>query len=146
MKKIIVLAITLSAITGTSFAKVEKRNPIAHDPAKDAFFSGTSNKLAEEEQGPQSAIVKAGECLKFLKEGEKFWTKYETEILQVESIGKDNLKVKRILFVDVRSEKWTYEPIAFSLRFPSQIDYEITSCPEEKNKLTYEEVQLLNKK
>lgn len=144
MKLIIFFSCFLFSLN--SFAVKYKRNPIAHDPAKDAFFNGTDNKLAEKDPGPQKAIVKVGECLKFLKEGEKFWTKYETEVLKVEEIGDVSLKVRRILFVNPRSDKWAFDESAFPLKFPEQINYELMDCPEDKYKMSYEEIELVKKK
>ena len=66
----LIFLLVVSIFSSNVFAVKYKRNPIAHDPQKDDFFSGTDNKLAEKEQGPQKAIVKVGECLKYLKEGE----------------------------------------------------------------------------
>jgi hypothetical protein len=136
----------VSIFSSNVFAVKYKRNPIAHDPQKDSFFSGTDNKLAEKEQGPQKAIVKVGECLKYLKEGENFWTKYETEVLKVEEIGAVNLKVRKILFVNPRSDKWAFDESAFTLKFPEQVNYELMPCPDDKYKLSYEEVELIKKK
>jgi hypothetical protein len=49
----LILLLVVSIFSSNVFAVKYKRNPIAHDPQKDSFFSGTDNKLAEKEQGPQ---------------------------------------------------------------------------------------------
>ena len=120
---------------------VLQANDLLNPADKEAFFGNSKSLMEEEIVRPlNQSLVKAGECLKYKKNGETYWTKYETEIIKIESIGKETLKVRRLSFINTKSNKWMdSEP--YSMAFEFQMNYEITECPDMKDKMTEEEVK-----
>lgn len=91
-------------------------------------------------------LVKVDECLSVIKNGESFWTNTETDIFHVESIGDSNIKLKRLMFLSKKSNKWTYDKFVVAIPFQNQNQFEITKCPSISDKLSNEEVELILKK
>lgn len=115
---------------------------------KDKFFTKQQNLVNNRESlvGPKSALVNAGECVKFLKNGEAFWTHHETEVALVEAIGIKNIKLRPIFFAKLGRPEWTYSDEAKDVPFENQLQYEITSCPKEDDKIPEEIAEQLKKK
>lgn len=96
--------------------------------------------------GPKKALVKEGECVKFLKNGESYWNKYETEVSKVESVGQKSVKLRPILFLKRGLEDWTYSDDAKDLAFENQLKYEVFPCPAEKDRIPEDIAEILKKK
>lgn len=117
-------------------------------PEKSKFFSGSVN-LAKDGAalvGPKKALVKVGECVKYLKNGEDFWTHYETEVAFVEAIGEKKIKLRPVQYVKVNYPDWTFAEEAKDIPFELQLQYEITYCPKQENKLSEEMAERFRKK
>lgn len=117
-------------------------------PEKNKFYAGTLN-LANDGSalvGPKKALVKVGECIKYLKNGENFWNHYETEVAFVEAIGTKKIKLRPIEYVKVSYPEWTYAEQAKDIPFEAQLQYEITYCPKIEDKLSEEMTERFRKK
>jgi len=122
----------------------KSHNPLLKTKENSEFFGGSHDvSLKKEPLAPDVALVNKDECLKHKKDGETYWTYYETEILKVEDIGKDFLKVKRFSFLP-KSGKWTLSA-ASSMPFAQQLLYINVECPKKELELTAEELEELNK-
>lgn len=141
MKKTILILI--SFISLNSFADQDPRDMIQNEI--DSFYGKkTTNVLDKSDPTrPQSAIHKVGTCLKYNKEGEKYWTKYETMTVRIEDIGKRKLKIRKLFFMS--DKKWL-EGSSESMSFQNQDQFSETKCPSEDLKLTPEEIEDLKKK
>ena len=120
-------------------------NELLNPTEKEEFFGNSKNLVKEETVKPlNQALVKEGECLKYKKNGENYWTKYETEIIKIESVGEKTLKTRRISFINKKSDKWMdSEP--YSLPFEFQMNYEVIDCPKIEDKMSDEEVKKIKK-
>lgn len=144
MKKLLVLFFCLNV----SYAADNEAAKFINPPEKEQFFSGTTNNLAGDKiaVGPKKALVKVGECLKYLKNGEDFWSHYETEVVKVEAIGESKIKLRPILYVKRTSPDWAYAEEAKDIPFDQQLQYEITYCPNLKDKMSEEMAERFRKK
>ena len=121
-------------------------NDLVNPPEKEAFFGNTESTLNVKEVKPLNrALVKEGECLKYKKNGETYWTKYETEIIKVDKVGRETLKVRKISFINSKSDKWM-DSDPYSLDFEFQMLYELFPCPDMKDKLSDEKEKEILKK
>lgn len=117
-----------------------------HSPETEAFYSGSNNVVSPEVVKPLDiALVKKGECLKFRKNGERFWSKYETEVLLVKEIGESNLKVVRVVFAKKDEEAWA-ESDPFIIQFQHQLQYDLMECPKEEDKISSELIEEIKAK
>ena len=140
-KILIILTIILSS---SSFAK---NNQDLYDVLQnriDKFYGKEINMMNPENPNlPQMPLYKAGACLKFNKDGETFWNKYETMTILIEEIGKNKIKIRKVFFMS--DKKWlTGSPEVMS--FQAQSLFTQTDCPSEKMKLTEEEIYELKQK
>ena len=109
----------------------------------DGFWGVTNNEINEEEK-LDVALVEKGACLKYMKNGESYWTIYETDTLKVVSVGDKSLKVKRYAFLS-ESKKWRLSE-SFTLPFENQIEYVQIECPKKELRLTDEEFKKLKER
>jgi hypothetical protein len=111
------------------------------NPQSQKNFYGTSNNvISQEKVVPLNvSLVKKGECLKFKKDGEQYWNKYETEILKIQEIGDHSLKVQRIIFVNTKTNQWMGTK-SFKLDFEHQMKYDLFPCPLEEDSLSEKEI------
>lgn len=141
MKTLILLTISLISIS--IFAK-EKQDP--YDVLQkriDKFYGKKINEMNKENPMlPNKALYSKGSCLKFNKNGENFWTKYETMTIRIDDIGLKNLKIRKIYFMS--DKKWLVGPPE-TMVFEAQNQFTETDCPSEKMKLTIEEIEDLKK-
>lgn len=91
---------------------------------------------------PTTALYKTGDCIKFNKNNEKFWSIYETMVLTITDIGSKNLKVKQIYFLN--DKKWLTGS-SNSMRFENQVQFSKATCPPEENMLTEAEIEEMKK-
>lgn len=128
------------------FASVEKEDPrdMIRDEI-DSFYGKKSTNVLniDDPTRPNSAIYKKGTCLKFNKEGEDYWTIYETMTLRIEDIGDRRLKVRKLFFMT--DKKWL-EGSPESMIFENQDKFTKTECPSDEMKLSPEEIEDLRKK
>lgn len=84
-----------------------------------------------------------GDCLKYLKDGESYWSHKETQVLKIEKIGEKNLKVRMFGFLK-KTDKWLLSP-AQSLEFNQQSLFIKTDCPSIDKRLSDKELEELTK-
>lgn len=143
MKKILILFIF--SLFVVNIHANEKKDP--RDLTKkevDSFFGEDNyNTMAPvDELKLKKAIFEKNSCLKFLKEGEKFWSIYETLTVKIVDIGKKNLKIRKYAFMN--NKKWLIlEPEA--MEFDLQKQFMQVECPPLEDKLTTEEIIKLKK-
>ena len=132
-------------IIGSAYAEVNKDiNPLIKTKENMDFFGGSHDvTMKAEPLAPDVALVSKNECLKHKKNGEEYWNFYETEVLKVDDVGKDSLKVKRYSFLP-KSGKWSLSE-ASSFPFAQQIQYVTVECPKPELELTAEELEELKK-
>lgn len=144
-KILILLTLTLSLLAMTTYAKVKKDPRDLIKTEVDSFFGedNYNTMVPVDELKLKKAIFENNSCLKFLKEGERFWTIYETLTLKIVDIGKKNLKIQKYAFMN--NKKWIIlEPEA--MEFDLQKQFMQVECPSLENKLTNEEILDLKKK
>lgn len=144
MNKILIL-LTLSLLAMTTYAKVKKDPRDLIKTEVDSFFGedNYNTMVPVDELKLKKAIFENNSCLKFLKEGERFWTIYETLTLKIVDIGKKNLKIQKYAFMN--NKKWIIlEPEA--MEFDLQKQFMQVECPSLEDKLTNEEILDLKKK
>jgi len=144
MNKILIL-LTLSLLAITTYAKEEKDPRDLIKTEVDSFFGEDNyNTIAPvDELKLKKAIFENNSCLKFLKEGEKFWTIYETLTVKIVDIGMKNLKVQKYAFMN--NKKWIMlEPESMDCDLQKQ--FMQVECPSLEDKLTTEEILDLKKK
>lgn len=133
-------------ISWTAFAKDASR--IINPPEKDLFFTKTQNLVNNQASlvGPKKSLVEVGECVKYLKNGEAFWTHHETEVALVEAIGIKSVKLRPIFFYKLGRPEWTYSDEAKDVAFENQLQYDITNCPKPEDQLPDDVAEALKKK
>ena len=148
MNKIIIL-LSLIAIS-QSFAKSD------NDKIREDIFSPSKvqkmygeEKPAQTEPDPKKVIsqpiFESKTCIKFIKDGETYWKNNETQVLYIEAVGTNSLKVRPIRYVK-NSDQWFFEPDATAMNFSVQNQYLYTSCPKEEKQLSQEQAAKLLKK
>lgn len=140
IKKIVILTSLLISLNLTSkeFDPRDQINKEIND-----FYGNQINELASNDLNlPKEAIFPKNACLKMNKDGETFWSMYETSTIYIQDIGSKNLKIQKIFFMN--NKKWLLGP-AESLDFKYQVQFTHIDCPSLEMKLTDEEIFELKK-
>jgi len=136
MKLIVIFLISFNIFA------IEKKD-VFKNSRVESFWGITNNNINEEEK-LDVALVEKDSCLKYMKNGESYWTIYETDTLKVVSIGDKSLKVKRYAFLS-ESKKWRLSE-SFTLPFEKQTEYVQIQCPKNELRLTDEEFKKLQER